>query len=101
MKRILHPEVEDEIENAANYYANQSAIAVERFTREVAQAFTAICSNPLAVRYYRDEIQILRLKKFPFAVFFFVHQSQVKVLALAHAARRPDYWLSRYQNWND
>jgi len=35
------------------------------------------------------------LARFPYALVFLVREDQVRVLAAAHAKRRPGYWLSR------
>jgi toxin ParE1/3/4 len=35
------------------------------------------------------------LPRFPYAVVFLVRVEELRVLAIAHAKRRPGYWLSR------
>ena len=37
------------------------------------------------------------LQRFPYAIAFEVYPDEVRVLAVAHAKRRPLYWLARSQ----
>jgi toxin ParE1/3/4 len=41
------------------------------------------------------EIRRALLARFPYAIVFLVRPEEVRVLAVAHAKRRPGYWLSR------
>jgi plasmid stabilization system protein ParE len=41
------------------------------------------------------EIRRALLARFPYALVFLVREDEVRVLAVAHAKRRPGYWLSR------
>jgi toxin ParE1/3/4 len=34
-------------------------------------------------------------RRFPYAVVFIVQGDDVKVIAIAHSSRRPNYWLNR------
>jgi len=35
------------------------------------------------------------LRRFPYTIFFTVTELSVEVTAIAHAKRRPGYWISR------
>jgi hypothetical protein len=35
------------------------------------------------------------LKHFPYVVFFRIDSSAIEIVAVAHAKRRPGYWLDR------
>ena len=41
------------------------------------------------------EIRRALLARFPYVLVFLVREDEVRVLAVAHAKRRPGYWLSR------
>jgi hypothetical protein len=43
----------------------------------------------------RFEIRRALLTRFPYAIVFVVQPEEIRVLAVAHAKRRPQYWLSR------
>jgi len=41
------------------------------------------------------EIRRCRVKRFPYAVIYFVHDDVIYVLAVMHLSRHPDYWRER------
>jgi hypothetical protein len=43
------------------------------------------------------EIRRALLPRFPYALVFLELQTEIRVLAVAHAKRHPDYWLNRLQ----
>lgn len=45
----------------------------------------------------RFEIRRALLARFPYAVVFLVREHELRVVAVAHAKRRPDYWLRRVE----
>ena len=75
MRAELHPEARLEIRSAALWYDEQTSGAGDRFIAQVTAALIGIEELPL--------------------VAFEVQESRVLVLALAHARRRPLYWLHR------
>ena len=68
--------------------------------REVTRAFEMILGNPrvwpkwlgLRSRYTIRRFVMLR---FPFAIGYLITPTEIIVLAVAHARRKPGYWLSR------
>jgi len=98
----LSPEAVVELAEAALWYeARQSGLA-SRFLQEIDQTRQAIQSRPLnfprLANIAKDlEIRRALLPRFPYALVFFELPSEIRVLAVAHAKRRPDYWLNRLQ----
>ncbi len=43
------------------------------------------------------EVRRALLPRFPYALVFLELQTEIRVLAVAHAKRHPDYWLNRLQ----
>jgi hypothetical protein len=43
------------------------------------------------------EVRRALLPRFPYALVFLELQAEIRVLAVAHAKRHPDYWLNRLQ----
>lgn len=50
---------------------------------------------PLWRKGYPYRMRVLR--RFPFVVFYVVDEAEIEVVAIAHAKRRPGYWLKRVQ----
>ena len=67
---------------------------------EVQATLPLIGGRPRSFPRLRDvdatlEIRRALLARFPYALVFLVWEDEVRVLAVAHAKRRPGYWLSR------
>lgn len=98
----LSPEaVLELIEAAAWYETRQPGLAI-RFLQEIDQAQQAIQSRPksflqLANMAVDLEVRRALLPRFPYALVFLELQTEIRVLAVAHAKRHPDYWLNRLQ----
>jgi plasmid stabilization system protein ParE len=97
--RIL-AEAEAEIDSARQYLNERSPGLGGRFLDELAEALDAIASRPLSFAkletlapdqpYHRA-----LLATFHYAVVFDVLDSEIVVVAVAHASREPNYWLGR------
>lgn len=98
----LSPEaVLELIEAAAWYETRQPGLAI-RFLQEIDQAQQAIQSRPksflqLANMAVDLEVRRALLPRFPYALVFLELQTEIRVLAVAHTKRHPDYWLNRLQ----
>jgi toxin ParE2 len=97
--RIL-AEAEVEIDAARQYLDAQSSELGGRFLDELADTLDAIASRPLSFanvetlppdQPYRRAL----LATFRYAVVFEVLDSEIVVVAVAHASREPSYWLGR------
>jgi plasmid stabilization system protein ParE len=99
MKRTLRvlPEAEAELQSAATWYEEKRPGLGIEFVAVVDGAFESILENPEACpawradRPYRNRF----LKRFPYVVFFRMDAATVEIIAVAHAKRRPGYWLER------
>lgn len=92
-------EAEEELTEAAAYYeARRRGLGVE-FIMAVDAAFSTIADAPLAFPRWRDDRSYRKyvLQRFPYLIFYTCSQldDEVMVVAVAHAKRRPGYWLSR------
>jgi toxin ParE1/3/4 len=94
--RVL-PEAEEELAAAAEWYeGKRTGLGVELIAI-VDRAFDEVQDAPLsyalwrAGRSYRRKI----LTRFPYVVFFRTDGDDVEIIAVAHAKRRPGFWLER------
>lgn len=98
----LSPEAVDELVEAAVWYrARQPGLELE-FLAEVDRVLPLIRNSPASFPRLLDvpEDLVIRralLPRFPYAVIFMDLGTQVRVLAVAHAKRRPGYWLDRVE----
>lgn len=94
--RIL-PEAEEELSEAARWYeSRRSGLGVEPVMM-VERALDEIREAPVARplwqpgRPYRKFV----MRRFPYVVMYTARDDEVEVVAIAHAKRRPGYWLDR------
>jgi plasmid stabilization system protein ParE len=97
---VLSDEALDEMGEAAEWYENRRSGLGDRFLAEADLALAAIGSRPASFRRLATPSGDLVLRRafldgFPYAVVFQEMQDEVRILALAHVRRRPDYWLYR------
>ncbi len=62
---------------------------------EVAQVCAAIRRDPLLWRERRAGYRRVNCPVFPFYIAFVIDQEVIRIAAVAHAHRHPDYWKDR------
>ena len=85
---------------AALWYESKRAGLGAEFVAAVDLAFERIGDRPLASPVWQSgpipsafRRQVVR--QFPFMIFFTVTADSIEVFAVAHAKRRPGYWMDR------
>jgi plasmid stabilization system protein ParE len=91
----VHPLAADEAEAAERWYRERNESAATRFRRELDRAVGLIAERPEAAPPYVGNTRRFLLRRFPFFVVYRVFSQRVQVVAVAHARRRPHYWLQR------
>ena len=101
MRLELHPEARAELRSAALWYDERRTGLGDAFIAEVSATLDRIGNAPESypawpgTRAVDPLIRKAILQRFPYLIAFEKHQEHVFVLAVAHAKRRPLYWLSR------
>lgn len=101
MRAKLHPEARAELREAALWYDEQRPGLGVDFIGEVHATRALIEQGPQAfpgwpgARSAARPIRRALVSRFPYALAFEVRQEGVLILAVAHAKRRPLYWLHR------
>ncbi|WP_149752993.1 type II toxin-antitoxin system RelE/ParE family toxin [Rubripirellula obstinata] len=95
MSAELHPDAIAELDLSADWYAERSPTASRNFLVAVDVAIATIVSDPNRFAYIDDRHQSCAVRKFPFQVVFRQAAGRILVIAIAHAKRRPGYWMSR------
>ncbi len=96
MKYWLHPEAENDLRGAAEFYLQQAdAILAQSFLAEFEHTVSLILHHPgLGARWRNDKRRFI-LRRFPFSVIYSVKSGEVRILAIAHHSRRPGFWRGR------
>ncbi len=98
----LSPEAVAELAEAADWYAARRPGLDVEFLTEIERVLPLIGSSPTSFPRLLGlpvDLVIRRalLPRFPYAVVFMDLDTEVRVLAVAHAKRRPGYWLNRVE----
>ncbi len=101
MRVELHPEARAELRAAAVWYDERRAGLGDELIAEISSLLERIGERPAAFPIWpgtsagRSTIRRAVASRFPYVVAFEVHARHALVLAVAHAKRRPLYWLTR------
>jgi plasmid stabilization system protein ParE len=92
----LHPLAVREARAAYRWYARRNPGAAQRFQDALRRAVQRIATTAEQGSPYRQRYRWVRLQRFPYLVYYEVRDPRpVLVYAIAHASRRPGYWLRR------
>lgn len=103
MRVELHAEARAELRRAARWYDERRPGLGDEFIAEIHRALERIGEAAIAyptwpgTRAVAPRIHRSIVQRFPYLIAFEKHEEKAFVLAIAHAKRRPLYWLRRAQ----
>jgi plasmid stabilization system protein ParE len=83
------------MEQAALWYEERRSGLGLEFVAAVDRVMGALTESPLRFPTWTGVWRRAVVRRFPFVVFFEVEADRVVVLAVAHARRKPGYWIAR------
>jgi toxin ParE1/3/4 len=98
MHVVYHPLAEAELVEAARYYEERAPALGGQFLDAVNAGVREIRQAPGRWQLVEGNVRRYMLSRFPFAIYFSVQPGQVRILAVKHHRRHPDYWHSRKEN---
>ena len=88
-------EAELELTDAARYYAENGSTDLALSLIEAFEiALHQLCDQPELGAPWRNRRR-LPLRRFPFSIIYYTSGNSLRVIALAHHRRRPQYWSGR------
>jgi plasmid stabilization system protein ParE len=97
MKLVVLHEASEELSAAAEWYENERAGLGADLLAEASRALKQIAAQPtlwpLVAR--SRVVRRLLLSRFPYIVYYAIHDDHVRVLAFGHTSRKPGYWRGR------
>lgn len=95
-KVIISPYAHNDIEQAMDYYNEQTRGLGKRFLKEVKNTANSINKNPFFQIRYND-VRCLLVKKFPFMIHYSVNEKNklIFIHAVIHTSLNPE------ENWID
>lgn len=91
----FHPDAESELAHAVDYYNKRVPGLGTDFVAVVKRAADLIQSSPLRRPRCQDGTRKMNLRRFPFAIVYREKPDVLEIIAIAHGARRPNYWRKR------
>lgn len=92
---IFGPAARAEMLDAVDWYDSHASGLGDQFVAEVEATITRIAANPLQFPAVLREVRRVRLRRFPYALFFRADDSEIFVLACFHSNRDPKRWQGR------
>lgn len=90
------PEAREEFMAEVTYYEAIRRGLGSKFASSVEKATSLIAAFPQAGSLYASGTRRVVIKDFPFwLIYKAASNNRIIIFALAHQARRPDYWLHR------
>ncbi|MBB5036402.1 type II toxin-antitoxin system RelE/ParE family toxin [Prosthecobacter dejongeii] len=95
MTILWHGDAVRELEEAALYYRGIHEELGQKFVSTTEVVLAEIQARPVMRRKFDGEAQKARLKRFPYAVVYWVDQAELHIIAVMHLHREPGYWHGR------
>jgi toxin ParE1/3/4 len=95
MMFLFHPEAEEELSAAIEYYEERETGLGYDFSAEVFKAIYNVIAHPHAWPVLDDDIHRCLVNRFPFGILYSVEPEGIFIIAVMHQRRRPGYWRTR------
>ncbi|MGI8980819.1 MAG: type II toxin-antitoxin system RelE/ParE family toxin [Pirellulaceae bacterium] len=93
---IVQREAAVELEEDMVWYEKRQTGLGLDLESEVEKTIARIRRDPsIGIRYRNTQFQFVRVKRFPYVVYFREFDDAIWVIAIAHGRRRPGYWKNR------
>lgn len=94
-KLSFHSEARIEARDAMLYYRELDPVIAAEFLGIYETAVNQILANPLASVVVIGKARGKVLRKYPYTIFYRFDADEIRVIAVAHQKRSPEYWLKR------
>lgn len=91
----FHPAAAREYADALEWYAARGEALGSVFQQEVERAIRLVAASPERWPRFGVRHRRLLLRRFPYFLIYLRHQTQIFIVAVAHARRKPRYWRRR------
>ncbi len=94
-KVIFDPDAMAEFLEAVKYYEDNKKGLGVRYRQVIETGVHKITKLPFLYRFIHPPFRRYLLQKFPYAIIYSIEPDHIRIIAIAHTKRKPDYWLKR------
>ncbi len=91
----FHPEAEQELNQAIDFYESITPGLGLDFAAEVFSAIQRAMDFPKAWSVLEGDIRRSLVRRFPYGILYSAEQEGIYILAVMHLHREPGYWKER------
>ena len=95
MRLDWHDDAAEEFREAAGWYEERGAGLGLRFIAHVEAAVARMLTAPLLPRVFAKSCRRVPVEAFPYVVIYSVGNLALRIMAVMHQHRDPDYWHER------
>lgn len=96
MQVIRHPQLAEDIRDAAGYYAEISERILSAFWSELDSVFASVEKNPRSHHFDSCGLRRANFRKFPYHLLYEVDDDAIFLVVLRHDKRHPNYGIDRH-----
>ena len=94
---IVRPEAEQEVQQAFDWYQEQSEGLGLEFLRAIEVCLSGVARNPFAFTVAKvPNVRRALVRRFPYALFYLVDDEAIVVIAVFNIKRQPIDWTKRF-----
>lgn len=96
MKVVLHPDAEQDLQDAAAFYEREGSPALAaKFVAEFKLLTTLLIAHPDIGKPRANDRLGFPMKLFPYTVIYRANPNEIRILVIKHDSRRPGYGAKR------
>ncbi|MGE0557254.1 MAG: type II toxin-antitoxin system RelE/ParE family toxin [Burkholderiales bacterium] len=96
MTPSVSPEADRELTEGGAFYAREGGRELGlAFIAEFERSLNFLCLHPHIGALWRNDKRRFSLRRFPYSIIYYLHDSELRVVAIAHHSQRPGYWGGR------
>ena len=95
MNFSFHPEAEEELKKAIDYYEDMEPGLGYDFALEVYSAIQLSVKFPKAWAVLEGEVRRCLVRRFPYGILYSEGENGIFIVAVMHLHRNPGYWRRR------
>jgi toxin ParE1/3/4 len=91
---LISDEARLDIIDAFSCYEVQQVGLGQQFEKCLDEGFTELQQHPNSFQKKYKEVRIYHIHRFPYGVYYLIHESEIKIMGVFHTSRNPQSWVS-------